>query len=66
MDVHIGEVHSTVHASDGQELLSPQVLQQIVKVVLERLRMEMEHEHSLKCDRDLHKSVLTHYTEDWR
>lgn len=40
MDVHIGEMTSNVRAVDGQSLLAPEVLDQIVRVTLARLRDE--------------------------
>jgi hypothetical protein len=61
MDVQIDEVHSTIRTTDGQELLSPQVLQQIVKAVLERLRAEMEHERCVQSESELQVSKLMGY-----
>ncbi len=66
MDMHIEEVNSTVHTTDGRELLSPEVLQQIVKVVLERLRAEQEHERRVQRERDLHTGALIRYTQEER
>lgn len=66
MDMHIEEVNSTIRATDGQELLSPEVLQQIVKIVLERLRSEQEHERRVQSERDLHTGALIRYTQEQR
>jgi hypothetical protein len=57
MDVHIGEVNSTVRATDSQALLSPQVLDQIVRVVLERLREEQARQERAEEDRRLRSGV---------
>lgn len=66
MDMHIEEINSTVRATDGRELLSPEVLQQIVKVVLERLRAEQEHEQCVQRERNLHTGALIRYTQEQR
>jgi hypothetical protein len=44
MDVHIGEMTSTVRAVDGQSLLAPEVLDRIVRVTLARLRDEQNRD----------------------
>ncbi len=66
MDVHIGEMNSTVRATDSQALLSPQVLNQIVKAVLERLREEQAHEQRVADERRIRSSVLANNGQDWR
>ena len=43
MDVHIGELQSTVRLTDAQTLLSPQVLAEITRLVAARVREEQEH-----------------------
>ncbi|MFQ5812405.1 MAG: hypothetical protein ACE5I2_04330 [Anaerolineae bacterium] len=57
MDVHIGEMNSTVRATDSQSLVSPQILDQIVRAVLERLREEQAREERAEADRRLRSSV---------
>jgi hypothetical protein len=37
MDVHIDEISTQVRVLDGEALLTPQVLEQIVRAVLQRL-----------------------------
>jgi hypothetical protein len=66
MDVHVGEVNSTVRATDTQALLSPQVLNQIVQAVLERMREEQAHERRVADERRLRSSVLPRNGQDWR
>jgi hypothetical protein len=39
MDVHIGEMNSTVKATDSQSLLSPSVLRQIIEAVMAELEV---------------------------
>ncbi|MFQ5857426.1 MAG: hypothetical protein ACE5LU_17610 [Anaerolineae bacterium] len=65
MDVHIGEVNSTVRTTDSQALLSPQVLDQIVRVVLERLREEQAHERRVEEERRLRPAVSAQETSAW-
>lgn len=66
MDVHIGEMNSTVRATDSQALLSPQLLNQIVKAVLERLREEQAHEQRVASERSIRSSVLSNNRRDWQ
>ena len=66
MDVHIGEINSTVRATDAQALLSPQVLDQIVEIVLERMRQEKDHERRVTDEHRLRSSVLANHRQDWR
>lgn len=66
MDVHIGEMNSTVRATDTQALLSPQLLDQIVRVVLERLREEQAHDQRVANERSIRPSVLSKHGQDWK
>ena len=66
MDVHIGEINSTVRATDAQALLSPQVLNQIVEIVLEHMRQEKDHEQRVTDEHRLRSGVLAHHRQDWR
>jgi hypothetical protein len=65
MDVNIGEMNSTVRATDTQALLSPQLLNQIVKAVLERMREEQAHEKRVADERSIRSSVLKNNGHDW-
>jgi hypothetical protein len=65
MDVHIGEMNSTVRATDTQALLSPQLLNQIVKAVLERMREEQARERRIADERSIRSSALVSKGEDW-
>ena len=53
MDVHIGELASTVRATDGTAALSPEVLQQIMQAVREQLKSDREHERRVADERRL-------------
>jgi hypothetical protein len=65
MFVHIGEMNSTVRATDTQSLLSPQLLDQITKAALERLRVEQAHEQRIANERSIRSSVLSNDGQDW-
>jgi hypothetical protein len=65
MDVNIGEMNSTVRATDTQSLLSPQLLNQIVKAVLERMRAEQERERRIADERSIRSNALVSKGEDW-
>ena len=51
MDVQIGEVTATVRAVDGSALLSPEVLKQIVKVVMRAVEDHESHAERLRAER---------------
>ena len=51
MDVQIGEVVATVRAVDGSALLSPEVLKQIVKVVMRAVEEHEAHTDRVRAER---------------
>lgn len=51
MNVDVGEVVATVTAVDGSALLTPDVLQHIVTVVLRAVREELAHDDRLRAER---------------
>jgi hypothetical protein len=57
MDMYIGEMTSTLRATDSLALLSPELLEQIVRAVLRRLREEQAHERQVADDRQLRSGV---------
>ena len=65
MDVHIGEMNSTLRATDSQTLLSPQVLNQIVQAVLAQLRMEQAHDKRVASERRLRPAASAEETASW-
>jgi hypothetical protein len=38
MDVHIGEITSTIRAMDSQALLDPTLVERLVAIVMKRMR----------------------------
>ena len=50
MEVNIGEVNSTIRATDNGSLLSVEVLERIVRVVMERLREEEDHRERVDAE----------------
>lgn len=65
MDVHIGEMNSVVRATDSQALLSPQVLEQIVRVVLRRVQEERELARRVADERQIHRSAVADESRAW-
>jgi hypothetical protein len=57
MEVHIGEVTSTVRATDGTALLSPEILQKIVAAVREQLKSDHDHDRRVAEERKLTPGV---------
>jgi hypothetical protein len=65
MDVHIGEMNSNVQMTDSQALLSPQILEQIVRVVLQRVREDDAHKGRVEDERRLRPGVTAKETTTW-
>ena len=57
MDVHIGEVASTVQAVDGDALLSPQTLNKIVQIVLQAVQEREEHRKRVLAEQRISHGV---------
>jgi len=57
MDVNIGQMNSTVRVTDEQTLLSPRVMEQIIRTVLVRLKDEQDRTRPLEEERQLRPSV---------
>jgi len=57
MDVHIGEMNSSVRVSDTEALLSPQILDQIVRAVIARLHEDTARQQRGEADRRLRNNV---------
>ncbi len=51
MDVHIDDIISTVRTVDGEALLSPQIMQQIVRTVLQAVRQDLAHGERVRVER---------------
>ena len=50
MDVHIGEIVSTVRAVDGDALLAPQTLEKIVQAVLRAVEERDAHARRVRAE----------------
>lgn len=59
MDVHIGEITTSVQVSDTQSLLSPELLRQIISAVLAELNERRIYEERRQADREVHSSSYT-------
>jgi hypothetical protein len=57
MDVHVGDLRSTVHVSDSSAPLSPRAVEQLVAQVVERLRVEGERERRFRDEVRLHAGL---------
>jgi hypothetical protein len=53
MDVHIAEVVSTVRAVDGEALLSPRVMEQIVQAVLRAVEEREAHQARVRQEQQI-------------
>ncbi len=52
MEVHISELTSVIRHADSQTLLDPRTLERVVRLVLERVREEREHEKRVSEETD--------------
>lgn len=57
MDVQIGEITSTVRAMDSQTLLHPTVVEQLVRLMLRRVREAEAHDRRVQEERKLNPGV---------
>lgn len=57
MDVQIGEINSTVRAMDSQTLLHPTVVEQLVRLMLRRVREAEAHDRRVQEERQLNPGV---------
>lgn len=53
MQIDIDELVSTVHAIDGETVLAPSVLREIVRVVGAAIRQDLAHERRTERERRL-------------
>ena len=51
MDVQIGEITTTIKAVDGTTLISPDVLRQIVSVVMRAIEERDAHSERIRAER---------------
>jgi len=57
MDVDIGEIRATVRAVDGGSLLTPEILQAIVRVVMRAVEDKLAHDKRLSSERKITDGV---------
>ncbi len=64
MEVHIGDIVSTVRAVDGDSLLTPQTLSKIVQAVLEAVREQEEHYKRVRAEQRISSGVREELEEE--
>ncbi len=64
MNIHIGELNTTVRTVDSEMLLSPQVLAQITSVVLQAVREQESHQQRVHAERRVTSGIFAE-TEGW-
>ena len=65
MDVIINEMTSTVRAMDSQSMLSPQVVEHLVKTMLARMKEHQRHEQSVEEERKMRPSMTSREISFW-
>jgi hypothetical protein len=66
MEVNIKDVVATVHAVDGEAILSPQVLEKIVRAVLLAVREERKHGKRLHLENKVNPGTSDDADKDGR
>jgi hypothetical protein len=66
MEVQIGEINSTVRVVDSQALLTPQLLERILREVLARLREDAAKENRNEENRKLKPAASARETPTWQ
>lgn len=61
----VGTVYSTLNVLDSQALLHPQVLDQIVRVVLAKVREQDRHQSTLAEERKMRPSMTAREAPVW-
>lgn len=56
-DVQIGSIDSTVRAVDSMALFNPQVIEQLLRLAVRRMREEQAHDDRVRRDRRLETGV---------
>ena len=51
MDLHVGELSSTVRMTDSQSVLAPEVFERLVAAVIERVRVAQAREERVNEER---------------
>jgi len=57
MEVQINELQSTVHAVDSNALLSPQIMERIVRVVLAAVNDQESHRQRVRAEQRITNGV---------
>ncbi len=65
MEVNIQDVISNVRAVDNDSILSPQVLQKIVNVVMEAVREREEHSMRVRSELKISDGVHDDFDKEW-
>jgi len=65
MDVHIADVVSTVRAVDNEALLSPQVMEQIVRAVLRAVEENEAHRTRVQQEQRIASGGGDGYERGW-
>lgn len=59
MEIEIEELVSSVHAVDGEAVLAPAVMREIVRIVTAAVRSDLAHEQRLQRERRLQQDPRT-------
>lgn len=64
-NVHIGDVVSTARVLDNEALLSPQVMEQIVRAVLRAVEEEQAHRSRVQQEQRIAGGAGAEYERGW-
>jgi uncharacterized alpha-E superfamily protein len=66
MPINIERMDSTVRAVDGSTLISPQVMQQIIEMVLRAVEQDSAHQRRVQAERRVTPGVVYEQEEEER
>jgi hypothetical protein len=66
MPINIDRIDSVVRAVDGSALVSPQVMRQIIEIVLRAVEEDNAHQHQARAERRVTPGVAYEQEEEER
>ena len=64
MEVHINDIVSTVHAVDGDSLLSPRTMEELMQCFLQAVDQRDDHRRSVRAERRITAGVAAEQAEE--
>jgi hypothetical protein len=66
MEININDIESTVRVVDNGSILSPQIMEEILKTVLQAVRDQEEHRERIRAEQRITRGVKDELEEEWK